>query len=269
MENILFEKEHKPKGSFPYIEFQNENLDFITHYHEEIEIAYIEKGHITAFCGPLKLALSQGDICIFMPGEVHNFITTEKNNVYIIKINPSSYIENIKFDTLRLFSNKLSPDSDSYSIFCNIIKEIYREYSEKKTGYEFAIRSHKNQLLSAILRNLEYKLIDSSKHFNLLNKVNGFLEENFSRKITLEEMADFCHLSKFYFSHILKELTGVSFINYLSLFRIEKSISMMRYSDKNITYIALECGFGNVRSFNRIFKKQLGTTPLMYRKSIK
>lgn len=269
MNNILFEKENKPKGSFPFISFEMKNLSRISHYHEEIEIAFVEKGDITATCGSNPINLSKGNICIFMPGEIHSFITAEENNCFIIKINTNSYVEQIDFSKIRLKSNKITNEHLAYPLMSEIITNIHNEYSNKDTAYEFAIRSYKNTLITIILRNLEYKEIESNKNLNILNTINNYIENHFSDKINLDDVASHCHISKFYFSHIFKEMTGMSFISYLSLFRIEKAKVFLQYSDKSITDISLECGFGNVRSFNRMFKGMLNTTPLNYRKKIK
>ena len=43
---------------------------------------------------------------------------------------------------------------------------------------------------------------------------------------------------------------------------------MLRNSDRNISDIALECGFSNLSNFNRKFKEKLGTTPREYRKAL-
>lgn len=267
MADFLFEKDHKPQGSFPYIEFSNKNLTYISHYHEEIEIAYVESGKISAYSASSEISLFEGDICIFMPGEIHSFVSTSENNMYIFKIKALTHIENINFEKIRLVNNKITPKDNCYNTLFGIIKDIHYEYTKKEKGYEFAIRALKNTLLSCILRNLQYKIIDTHQNIHLLNNINSFLEENFAEKITLENIAENCHMSKFYFSHTFKKLTGMSFFSYLTLFRVEKSTVLLQYTDKSMSDIAYECGFGNVRSFNRSFREALNITPLKYRKS--
>lgn len=266
MKDIFLENEHKPSGSFPYIEFSNKNLNYLFHYHEEIEIAYVESGRICGFSASDEINLSEGDICIFMPGEIHNFISTEDNNLYIIKINANSYIENINFGSIRLASNKISPSHKDYDVFFEIIKNIHSEYTKKEAGYEFKIRSLKNNFLAHLIRNTEYKTIAPDKNIYLLTEINKFIETNYSDKIILEDVAERFHMSKYYFSHTFKNLTGKSFISYLTLFRVEKATVLLTYSDKSMSDIAFECGFGNIRSFNRMFKETLNITPLKYKK---
>lgn len=269
MADFLFEKEHKPQGSFPYIEFSNKNLTYISHYHEEIEIAYVEHGRISAYAASSEIPLSEGDICIFMPGEIHNFISSEENNIYIFKIRTRTYTEKINFEKIRLSSNKITPHDNCYNDISSIINKIHYEYTTKEKGYEFSIRALKNNLISYILRNLDYKIIDTHQNIHLLNNVNAYLEENFTEKITLEVISEICHMSKYYFSHTFKKLTGMSFMAYLTLFRIEKATVLLQLTGKSMSDIAYESGFGNVRSFNRSFKETLNLTPIQYRRAHK
>lgn len=267
MSDVFWEKDHKPKGSFPYIALENENLSFLAHFHEEIEVIYIESGSTTTFSHAKKINLNSGDICIFMPGEIHSFTATAQNNMYVYKITASSYAENTDFDKIRLKNNVISQISEIYSTFFEIIDEIRYEFTHKKTGYEFAIRSLKNRLIANILRNTDYDLIHKNKNLNMLTVINEYIEKNYTKEITLEEIARVCHLSKYYFSHLFKELTGMSFFTYLSHFRLEKSTALLTDTKNNITDIALACGFGNVRSFNRMFKDYFKITPLKFRQN--
>lgn len=266
MDSAFFEKHHKPTGSFPYVEFSNENLSCLSHYHEEIEIAYVDKGEARAYCERTEISLKSGDICVFMPGEIHGFCKGCENNIYIIKIKADSYVEKVSFDTLKPVRNKISAKDENYDEIAKIIFEMRLEYTEKKKGYEFAIRALKNKVLAYILRNVPLTEAERGRNLYLLNKVSKFVEENFAKKIKLDDVAEYCHLSKYYFAHVFKRLTGMVFSEYLALFRVEKSMILLRCTDENMTEIALECGFGSVRSFNRVFAENMKIAPLSYRK---
>ena len=268
MDNILFENEHKAIGSFPYIELENSNFNYITHYHEELEMIYIESGDIIAHSGADEIILSKGDICFFMPGEIHGFKSSTQNNIYVLKLNMNAYVENFDFWKIRLKNNKISPNDSIYNNFKTLLDEILEEYHIKQMGYEFAIRHCKNKIIYTLLRNLEYKFIDTSKNIKLLNSLNGFLEKNFDKDITLDEVSRACHFSKYYFAHKLKEMTGMTFISFLTAFRLEKAVNLLKTTHMGITDIALKCGFSNLRSFNRTFKTAYNTTPSAYRKDI-
>ena len=65
------------------------------------------------------------------------------------------------------------------------------------------------------------------------------------------------------------DLTGMTFMRYLNDFRLEKGMERLRLTDDSVTTVALSCGFGNVRSFNRSFKERNRMTPLEYRRQFR
>lgn len=268
MSQTLYERHHKAIGSFPYIGLDEKNMNYMSHYHEELEVVYTLKGSWTAITSSCEYELVCGDICIFMPGEIHSLKSTDPNEIYVFKINPKSYKEIFEFERIRLSTNKISQSDHGYEDLKNAVLAMAGEYTEKKPGYEFAIRSAKNSIITTLLRELEYKYIDTSNNLRLFNRINLYLENNYSQQISLEDIGALCHLSKYYFAHEFKRLTGISFMNYLTSFRLEKAIEMLMFSHESMTDIAMRCGFGNVRSFNRKFKESYGKTPLEYKKSL-
>ena len=92
---------------------------------------------------------------------------------------------------------------------------------------------------------------------NLLTYIN----RNYREDITLEKAAAVLHFSPSYFSKLFKRLTGMNFVNYINVVRVEKAIEELQTTAKKITDIAVDCGFSNVRTFNRVFKEITGQTP--------
>ncbi len=267
MDSAKLEKLNKPSGSFPYISLGNSIIEYFAHYHEEIEVVLVLEGTAHIVVDMVDYTLIKNDICFIMPGQVHSFKASKHNKLSLLKISPSSYVENTRFDSLRLANCKIGSDNRFYNEFRPLIDGISREYYEQKNGYEFAIRSYKNMLISNIIRLLEHTTVSSERHLNLINEVNNYIEKNYSQPITLDDVAVKMRLSKYYFAHLFKDLTSMSFMTYLASFRLEKAKKLMLSSSSSVTEIALECGFGNVRSFNRIFRQQTGLSPSEYKKN--
>ncbi len=266
MEHILFEKTDPEKAGIPFISTGNRNLSFISHYHKEIEIVYVESGSITVFSGSGKKEVTEGNFCILMPYEIHGFKTIIPNKLCLAKINPETYMEKTEWEKMRIFSPVITPDMETYQNLKTDFVSMIEEYISRKKGYEYAVRLHQNSILLTIYRDTELYKEDATKDIFLLNAVNSFLEENYDKKLELEELAKTCHLSKYYFAHKIKEITGMSFVNYVTAFRLEKAIILLKETDISITDIALKCGFGSLRSFNRCFLSAYKITPLKYRK---
>ncbi len=266
MSEVWFEKVNNPIGSYPYICAMSRNLNYISHYHESLEIIYVKSGTVSAFCGAKELILKKNDICFFMPGEIHGFKSSENNDLYILKLGMNSYTEEIDFGKLRLKENVVKADDENNIIFRNLILDMVNEHTKGERGYEFAVRYCKNKITMEILRKLDYEFIDTGKEIKLMSNINKFLEESYARRIELDEIAAKCHFSKYYFAHKLKEMTGMTFVQYLTAFRLEKSVSLLKNTDMSITEIAEESGFGSLRSFNRAFSSAYKITPSDFRK---
>lgn len=266
MSGVVYETENRSIGGFPSVNLDSKNLTFVSHYHEELEIICVRSGTTSAYSGLREIALKKGDICIFMPGEVHSFKSIADNSLDIIKINPQTYVESIDFGKIRLSYNRIDCNDCYYNMLLCDIDNICDEYSKKATGYEFAVRSHINNIIKIIIRNMNYEIDDKSKSLELMNLINRYLEEKYAEKVTLEDASNACHFSKYYFAHKIKELTGMTFVQYLSVYRTERAAELLRTTKRSVTDIAQNCGFNNLRSFNRTFKTVYNITPLAYRR---
>jgi len=89
--------------------------------------------------------------------------------------------------------------------------------------------------------------------------------ENYSRRLTLTEIAEMEHLSIYYLSHFIKEATGLSFQDLLSFIRVEESEKLLLGTDKKIGAISIESGFSAVRYYIKYFTKWFGMHPADYR----
>ena len=83
---------------------------------------------------------------------------------------------------------------------------------------------------------------------------------------TLDIISRTLSLSKSRTLHVIKEETGENFLELLNTVRVNNACFLLRSSLKPIHIISEECGFGNISTFFRVFRKRMGITPLNYRK---
>jgi len=94
-----------------------------------------------------------------------------------------------------------------------------------------------------------------------LAKIKRHVEEHFDEPFTLAQAAEIAALEKTYFSKVFKEKVGVSFVDWLARERIKRAVLMLMDHDHRITDLAFAVGFGDLRTFERAFKKCVGITP--------
>lgn len=97
-------------------------------------------------------------------------------------------------------------------------------------------------------------------------KIKKYLEENYPKKITLDELAERYHINKYYLTRVFKEQFEMSIMDYLLTIRITEAKNLLRFTDKATKEIGLTCGIGDVYYFSRVFKKVEGITIREYRR---
>jgi YesN/AraC family two-component response regulator len=103
------------------------------------------------------------------------------------------------------------------------------------------------------------------RHASALRKAERFIWENYTRKISLQEVADVSGLSAPYFSTIFKEEMGENLSTYLNRLRVEKAAAMLKKTDLPMGEIVTACGFEDQSWFSKIFKNYTGMSPGKYR----
>lgn len=105
--------------------------------------------------------------------------------------------------------------------------------------------------------------VDLDKRLKLaLQYMNRHLTEN----LTLTKLSDIANLSTFHFHRLFKAAYGVTPLQQVTHLRLKKASGLLKSTMKKVSEVGCLCGFDNESSFVRLFKKELGTTPLAYRK---
>ena len=93
------------------------------------------------------------------------------------------------------------------------------------------------------------------------------IQEKYASSIGLQDIAVAANVYENYISTLFREKTGMNFLQYLDIVRINKSLSLLRNTGMNISEIASATGFPTPGYFTRIFRRFIGVTPSEYRNS--
>ncbi|EGW35915.1 response regulator [Desulfosporosinus sp. OT] len=105
----------------------------------------------------------------------------------------------------------------------------------------------------------------SSVNIRVINKACEYIAENCHKNISLEEVAQTVHLSRFYFSRLFKQEKGCNFVDYISNVRIDRAKLLLKNTDYNGVRIAAEVGYQDASYFSRVFRQATDMTPNQYR----
>lgn len=101
-----------------------------------------------------------------------------------------------------------------------------------------------------------------------LEKVLLFIQENYSRKISITEAASLAHMAPSAFSHYFKKRTRKSFTDFVMDMRLGKAAQLLQLDEMPVSIVGYESGFSNISHFNRSFSRKYKTTPLKFRKQL-
>ena len=257
--------------------------DFPMHWHEEIEIIYVESGVASYTVDFEQYLLREGDILIIPPAALHSF---KQYNDY------DFFAYSILFDQKMIDGNTMDTCSKKFitPIFKNdiylpihiinanehnlTIRQILNRAIVANTnmdiGYELEIKVSFLEFINYFFKHNYYDANKKNNDVNtrtatLIKNITTYIEEHYKDKITLDMLATHVNISVFHLSHIFKQSTGQTPIEYLNQYRLIMSADMLRSCDYSIMDIAFECGYNNVSYFNRAFKAKYGMTPKEYR----
>tara|TARA_R110002049_G_scaffold12887_6_gene57101 strand:+ start:2147 stop:2698 length:552 start_codon:yes stop_codon:yes gene_type:complete len=158
-----------------------------------------------------------------------------------------------------LFSKKAS--LEIYERISQLSKLDSMDYFLELISILHDLANSRNQrLLSTYTANRE-----SFENSDKIKSVYEYVQENFSKKITLAEVADLVSMSHVSFNRFMKKRTGKTFVDYVNDVRIGYAAIRLIEKDNSISEIAYFCGFNNIANFNRVFKKVKKCTPSQYK----
>jgi len=102
-----------------------------------------------------------------------------------------------------------------------------------------------------------------------LVKALAFIDGNFARQIQLSDAADAASVSPAYLSRLFGEHTSSSFVDYLTVMRIERAERLIRENRMSIKEVSFSVGYLDPNYFSKIFRKIVGVSPTMYAEKIR
>lgn len=258
-------------------------LLFQHHSHICFEITVVDSGSGIYTTNNGKYLMQKGDIFIFSSNEYHCITEVGKDGLgltnlhfeprYLWGNSSDSFSEanmNFCFYHSNEFKNKIpAKNADTILSYFN---EIKNELKSKNSEYHLQIKSLLNMLLIHLLRDFNYADKDNavnSMQFKNIQHILTFIDEHFTEKLSLSELAEMAGMSPNYFSTFFKKISGITLWDYISSKRINMAVGLIRNhnSSKNMLEIATLCGFNNTTHFNKMFKRITGMTPTEYKKN--
>lgn len=135
-------------------------------------------------------------------------------------------------------------------------------YDSRKSASALVKKGYLNVVMGTLLDHYPSVKLDQNSSMSFLVNVLAYIDENYSKPLTLDMIAHEFGYNKYYFSRLFNTYIGENLNNYINLVRLRNFVSLSKPKDKrSITELAYECGFDSLTTFYRYFNKIYGKSP--------
>ena len=265
--------------------FDYDHFSYPLHFHSEYEIIYFKESTGTRFLGNNISRFEAGDI-VLIGSNLPHFMKSDPvyhsgNADLRVKGTIIQFEKEFMYHAINHYSHfikikNLLHESQRGIFFANGSFQKLQDLIEK-----IPLVSGLNQLMLLLEILQEMSEIDNRQVVSTtdfvnetiydtarIDKVLSFLNKNYTRTISLEEIASFAAMNASAFCRYFKSKTGKSFKNYILDMRIGYACKLLLMEDIGISQLSNQCGFETISHFNKTFKKNTGYVPSQYKKAM-
>ena len=238
---------------------------FPNHFHDYYVIGFIESGERCLSCKNRKYTVEPGDLLLFNPRDNHTCeqIDGRTLDYRCINVHPETMSKAAFEITGKDYLPYFSPAVIFHSELASLLRELHMIIMEEEKDFR------KEEIFFFLLEQLieefsEEGIEQSGPEENRETKIIcNYLEKNYMKNITLDELSGLTGLSKYYLLRSFTKQKGISPYRYLETIRIDRAKKLL---EKGVLPIeaALQTGFTDQSHFSNFFKKFIGLTPKQY-----
>ncbi len=248
-------------------DFEAESLGFPQHYHNLLELYFLQTGSCRYFIDNKSYSVEAGDIVIIPGGIIHKVKYENADySRYLINCSkyyiPSSIFKHISGLIYVYRNDRVIPEIKS--VFDNIKKE----YETPDKYSPEALRGLMYMLFILLARN------ENQKSHALISNIYidtaiEYIKNNFQSQISLNDVSKKCTVSAEHMSRLFKKETGYCFSEYLTFTRLQHAEFLLKNSNLSIMEVAQQCGFSDSNYFSVVFKRNYKKSPTELKKEFK
>lgn len=231
---------------------QLKSSTFPLHFHRAFEFIHVLEGVLQVTIEEKEYTLHSNEAVLVFPNQLHQLITPETSVCDVLIFSPemiSHFYSNYK--------NK-EPESNKFSVHYKIKPEnLESVYAQKSLLYAYC-----NALINATSFN---ELTLSSKR-KVVQNILLYVDKHFNEDCSLKTVAQSLQYDYAYLSKTFYQYTKLTFTEYLNRYRVAQAAEQLKQTDLSVKEIASGCGFSNLRTFNRNFKRYTLVSPSEYRR---
>lgn len=269
--------------SFIIRKFGKTAFDAPYHFHEEYELTYILHGRGKRYVGSHMENFASGDLVLLGANLPHCWKLEagenghEEASAIVIQFNVNflgdEFFNKAELQVIRKLLQKSGSGMSFNAGTRSSINCCMEQLSEEKGNFKMLIGLL--EILQRLALSTEYTLLDQQGNIaektraeqERINPVFAYLVENFRGQISLDEASGIAHMTPNAFCKYFKKITRKTFMETVIDYRLNYATQQLVQTDKPISEISFDSGFGDVSHFYKMFKHKMHQSPLNYRKN--
>lgn len=268
---------------YPYCMHKRDLTDFIIpwHWHEELELGYIQEGTSKIITVSAEYIVRQGD-GFFINSNVMDMKRNASPGEPVLEINHIFHPVFLSGHFKSRFEKKyLTPIINDHQIEVHIIRRgrtisdkiltnLYRlKELQSHENIEFQTRNILSETWLLLLEDIRanYKMNETLKFEqpDRIRNMLSFIHNHYKDKITIAQIADAAGISEREAMRSFRKSLNQSPIEYLISYRLNEAKKLLLNSELPVTEICYQCGFSDSSYFGKVFRRAYGVTPRKYR----
>ena len=251
------------------------------HFHNLMEVGYCRSGQGIVQLDDETNYYSPGMLSAIPKNFPHTTTSEEGKTSYweYLFFDPETILRNMYPENelhqkkmLNLITRKANFfQAQEYPQLTSIVLTIMEEMRKKKEFYVDTVNWLTCALLLEIARvnSLEHEMVEKAKRPGIgqIKNALDYISMEYQQEIKIQELAEKCCMSETHFRRLFVEYMGMTPVDYINMVRVQIACEMMRKTNASMEEIAIKAGFATTSTFNRNFKRIVGTTPYQWKKN--
>lgn len=251
---MIFYQEHNSKANYNYNAVVYRNCEWRNHFHKNPELVYVSEGTLEVQIHTKTYQVHAGEFVLILSNQIHSHHSSEPSTCWIGVFSEDYVPEFAELMQGKMRENPVfSCDGVTMSFLSSVLlTEETPDFYTLKAALTLACGAYLSdgQLTER-----------SDSDSDIAHEIIKYVEKNYTRSITLKEIAGSLGYEYHYLSRVFSNLFRVNFKVFLNEYRFTRAKALLSAGDMTLTEIAFACGFGSVRNFNRVYRDFSGTAP--------
>ncbi len=274
MSGEQIQKEEYEVLAYPKLQHINGNIVHIinrnAHVHRALEIGLVLDGEGIVRLDERDFTIRKGSLFFFNSNEPHQILALSQSGLKVAYLQTASSFcsEYLScFRNLEILENDLTGilSAQQRKELTGLMVQAMTDYmAEDSDLYGLRCICSICQLYSRLLSVVPYQQMTEAaylarnKKMARLSRITEFIDQNYSEKITLTQLAERENVTTTYLSHFIHDNLHMTFQEYVSSVRFERALKLLRDTSMCMTDVSVVSGFSDVKYLSRMLETYFG-----------